>query len=430
MRKLSQFIWLFTLLSAPAMAQSKRLWVLRAPGEMVEYDSATFAVKQTVKVPAEAVKSPGRIAVNQAGQILYAPAVSLPLSDEDIASAHKIWIWNGHAATSLDQGVQHKVEETGSNHAVTESAPMVNLSADGAHLFWFATEARRLEREGIDLSLSGNWRAWRTDLTGEGREEIASTKIPECRCTTGTCEETCPEIAMWAPAEGLGDFFLMLQTISGQVTTTYKPSTLYQKQAGKWTAAAMSESLQSVLDAAADGTVIVEAIPDTGCCGWSNESDDQTLVLAGAKKLTVFDERAAYKNPDYDVSFHTLDARLSPELGMVAMTITATATPDKPIQLADEGQANPEESAAIRKALAELPAVSVKSIDVKSGDVINPNYAPKQAAFVPRASLVGWISEKELLIVEDHLLVVYNVNTGVRRKTGVKVEDAAHVFLR
>ena len=61
--------------------------------------------------------------------------------------------------------------------------------------------------------------------------------------------------------------------------------------------------------------MIVEAIPDTGCCGWSNQSNDQTLVLSDGKKITVFDEQATYKNPDYDVSFYTSNARLSPELG-------------------------------------------------------------------------------------------------------------------
>ena len=54
----------------------------------------------------------------------------------------------------------------------------------------------------------------------------------------------------------------------------------------------------------------------------------------------------------------------------------------------------------------------------------------KQGAFVPHATLVGWISDKELLILEEHVLVVYNVGSGVRRKSTVKVDDAARVFLR
>jgi len=56
--------------------------------------------------------------------------------------------------------------------------------------------------------------------------------------------------------------------------------------------------------------------------------------------------------------------------------------------------------------------------------------SPRRVAFVPHATLVGWMSERELLMVEDHLLVVYNLQTGTRRKSSVRVEDAARVFLR
>jgi hypothetical protein len=51
-------------------------------------------------------------------------------------------------------------------------------------------------------------------------------------------------------------------------------------------------------------------------------------------------------------------------------------------------------------------------------------------AYVPHATLVGWMSEKEILMVEDHVLVVYTLGTGARRKSSVRVEDAGRVFLR
>jgi len=98
----------------------------------------------------------------------------------------------------------------------------------------------------------------------------------------------------------------------------------------------------------------------------------------------------------------------------------ATAQPNQPIQLAEQGQANPEESQQIRKALAELPAVEVKSMEE----------SPRRVAFVPHAVLVGWMNEKEILIIEDRVLVVYSVGTGARRKSSVRVEDAGRVFLR
>lgn len=420
MEKTWRWIVTLALLTASLSAQGTRLWVLRATGEMVEYDPSTFAAKQTVKLPPEAAKAPASVSVNKSGQILFVPGISLPLTEDDFAAAHKVWFWNGRAATAFDQGIEHKIEKTGSNDAVTEQAPAAYLSADGTHLFWFANQQRRVVRDDLDFSTNTTWQAWQTDLTGAAREEIASLKFPDCRCPTGGCEETCPSGVAWIPECGVDKFFLMTQFFAGKTNPVYKASSRYRLDGGKWTGESFSEPLQRVLDANPTGDTIVEAIPDTGCCGWSNQSNDQTLVLENGKKLAVFDEQATYKNPDYDVSFYTSTARLSPEAGSVAMTIASTAQLDKPIQLAEEGQANPEELQRIRKALADLPAVAVKSVED----------TPRQLAFLLHASLVGWLSEKELLIVEDHLLIAYNVATGARRKSTVKVEDAAHVFVR
>ncbi len=411
---------LVLLFALPLLGQGKRLWVLGVGGEMVEYDPATFAQKQMVKVPAEAAQSPQNVSVNHLGQILFAPTVSLPLAENDADAAHKIWLWNGRAATTIDQGVDLKSANQGSNVVITEVAAVPYLSADGKYLLWYANQARRLQREEVDLSTTTTWQFWRTDLTGAIREELTSSQFPECRCTTGSCEETCPYGVMFVPEASVGKFFLMTQFVAGQTQPVYKASSRYQEEAGKWIANPVSPPLRRVLDAASDGDVIVEAIPDTGCCGWVNRSNDQTLLRSYGKSTTVFDEQVTFKNPDYDVSFYTSNARLSPEVGYVAMNIVSTAQSNKPIQLAQEGQANPEESQHIRKALADLPAVEVKSLDD----------TPRRVAYLPHASLVGWISEKELLLVESHLLVSYNVATGARRKSSVRVEDAAHVFLR
>ena len=405
---------------APVFAQSKLLWVLRAPGEMVEYDPGTFALKQKVKVPAEAMKSPAQLSVNRLGQMLFAPALALPLSQSEISNPHKVWIWNGQAALSTHQAVEHKSEERGSNQAVTESVPVPFLSADGNHLFWLANGARRLEREEVDLSTTNTFQAWQTDLQGKHRVDLTSTSLPDCRCKTGTCEESCPSFSVWVPESGVESFFLATQFVTGQTATSYRATTRYQRDGGKWNSNALTEPLQRVLDASGDGSSIVEAIPDTGCCGWSNQSNDQTLVIKEGKSLTIFDEQAAYKNADYDVSFYTSNARLSPDAGKIATTIVATAQSGKPMQLSEQGEANPEESQRIRKALLDLPAIEIKTTDD----------SPRRLAFVPHATLVGWISDKELLIVENHLLVAYTVGTGARRKSTIRVEDAARVFLR
>jgi hypothetical protein len=311
----------------------------------------------------------------------------------------------------------------GSNLSIAESAPVPYLAGDGAHLYWFSNQARRLQRDGVDLSTKTTWLSWRTDLANAGREDVTSITLPDCSCPTGGCEESCPYGEVWVPEDGVGKFFLLTQFVAGKTQPIYKATSAYEESAGKWTAGAIDPPLQRMLDAPNAGT-IMEAIPDTACCGWENQSDDRTLLHLEGKTLTVFDELAAYKNPDYDVSFYTENGKLSPDLGSVALTIVSTAQANTPIQLAEQGQANPEESQRIRKALGDLPAVEVKSVDMSDND------APRRIAFIPHAALVGWISEKEILIVEGHLLVAYNVASGARRKSSIRVEDAGHVFLR
>ncbi|MGD0567232.1 MAG: hypothetical protein ABSA78_02410 [Candidatus Sulfotelmatobacter sp.] len=428
---------IFVVITLPSLgAQSKRLWVMTSSGAMVEYDPATFAEKtfaekQTVKVPAEAVESEQNFSVNHLGQMLFAAPVALPLAEGDIAESQsrKVWFWDGHAANALAREVTRTTSTTGSNIAIAESASVPALSADGTHLYWFSNQAHRLQRDGVDLSTRTTWRSWRTNLTradragadraGTGREDVASVAMPECSCPTGSCEETCPYGVVWVPDDGVGKFFLLTQFVSGKPQPIYKASSIYEERAGKWTATAIEPPLRRVLDAANAGAIL-EAIPDTACCGWENQSDDQTVLRLRGKTVIVFDELEAYKNPDYDVSFYAENGKLSPDVSAVALTIVATAQPNTAIQLSEQGQANPEESQRIRKALLDLPAVEVKSVED----------SPLRIAFLPHAELVGWISDKEILIVEGHVLVAYDVATGARRKSNVRVEDVGVVFLR
>jgi hypothetical protein len=419
MRRLVSASCVLLLLATSLAAQNKRLWVLRAPGEAVEYDSATFAEKQTVKVPAEAVQSPQNFSVSHLGQMLFAAPVSLPLAEGDLAAERKVWFWDGRAANTLSRDVARTTSTAGSNLVITESAPVPYLSADGTHLHWFSNQARRLQRDGVDLSTKTTWLSWRTDLAGAGREDVASIALPDCSCPTGSCEESCPYGEVWVPDDGVGKFVLMTQFVAGQTQPLYEATSLYEENAGKWMATPVDPPLRRVLDAA-NARAILEAIPDTACCGWENESDDRTLLHLQSKTLTVFDEQAAYKNLDYDVSFYTENGKLAPDLASVALTIVATSQPNTPIQLAEQGQANPEESQRIRKALLDLPAVEVKSVED----------SPRRIAFLPHATLVGWISSKEIIIIEGNLLVVYGVASGARRKSNIRVADAEHVFLR
>src|ERR1700722_1742501 len=417
---LSIILALATLLPA----QQRRLWVLRPSGEMAEYDPVTFAPKSIIKVPADVLTSPQGLSINRLGQMLFAPSVSLPLAEDDLPAGKTVWLSNGHTVTTLTREVSRVTSTAGSNLAITESAPTPFLSADGAHLFWFSNQARRLQRDGVDLSTKNTWQAWQTDLAGAARQDVASIALPDCPCPTGGCEETCPYEETWAPEGGVGKFFLVTRFVSSKTQPVYQATALYEEDSGKWSAMPLHPPLRRILDAAGPAAIL-EAIPDTACCGWENQSDDQTLLRLREDSLTVFDEQVAYKNPDYDVSFYTANSKISPNLGSVAVTIAATAASNKPIQLSEEGQANPEESQRIRKALLDLPAVEGKSIDEQSGE-----FSLRRIVSLPHATLVGWISDKEILLIEGHALVAYNVVTRTRRKSTIRVEDAAHVFLR
>ena len=124
MRKVCRSIISLLLLVLPLFAQERRLWVLREPGEMVEYDLTTFALKNRVKMPPQALKVPGNVSVNQPGQILLVPSTTPAVTDEDAAAPHTVWLWTGQAATTLEPGAEHSSEQRGSNQVVTESAPV------------------------------------------------------------------------------------------------------------------------------------------------------------------------------------------------------------------------------------------------------------------------------------------------------------------
>ena len=404
---------------AIAFGQGPRLWVLTAPNSIIEYDPATFASKQTIPVPNDVLKSPRIFQVNHQGQMLFAPNSEDPSPDVG-KGGEKFWFWDGHAAQLLGRETIRIASQAGSNQKVTESSPWPFLSADGVHLFWFTNQYNRLQRENVELSVSTTFRAWQSDTIGRQKQDLATFDFAECRCPTGACSETCPEARFWVPEKGVEDYFILTRLIEGPTETKYLSSTLYQQAPAAWSATDLPQPLQRVLDTAGHGATVVTAVLDTGCCGWENQSDDQTLLLRDGKSVVLFDERAKYNNPDYDVSFFTENARLSPELTHVAMTIEASAKSSAPIQLSEQGQANPAESLRIRKALTELPAV----------EVLTAADPAKRSAVVPHAYFVGWLNEKEILLVESHLLVAYNIVTGSRRRSTIKVADPELVFVR
>ena len=404
---------------------NKKLWVLQEPGAIVEYDAATFAPRQTQKIPPEIFKSPQDLQINQKGQMLFLPG-QVRESDGLVHeyTDSKFWFWDGRSGTSMHRPESRSTASSGTNKLVETAMPRCFLSTDGTHLFWFENRTKTLMPPdlSLDLSVSTTFRAWQTDLSGGQQEEITSDPLPTCKCETGACTESCPEVAYWVPEEGVSDFFLATHWIPGQIQSDYRDSFLYRRSAGKWSASKLPAAVEQLLDSASDGNGVdlIEAVRDAGCCGWENESDDQTLLTRNGRTTVLFDEFKRYQNQDYDVSFFTSTAKLAPNAAFVAFTVVATQNAGTEIRLSDSGKPNPGELARVQKALAELPEVEV----VRVGD------PPKPVARVARAMLVGWINDEEILLVENDFLIALNVASGIRRVSNIKITKESHAFLR
>ena len=409
-----------------AIAQSaQRLWVLQTPNGIAEYDPGTFALKNSHPVPGEVFQSPQDLQVNGKGQMLFLPSmVREPDGLVHESSNPTVWFWDGSAARILKRTITNTHVPSGGNMLVSSAMPRCFLSANGDHFFWFENRFKTLQTPdmGQDISIDTTFHAWRTDLAGEHPEDIASHAFPPCKCETAVCSDTCPEASYWLPEGGVDNHFVVTHWIPGQIGPQYQASFLYRKSAAAWQETKLPDAMELVLGSSADarGVALIEAIADGGCCGWANESNDQTVLTRNGKSVVLFDEFQHYQNQNYDVSFFTANAKLSPHSTLAALTVNATHEPGAEIRLSDSGKANAAELAHIQDALTGLPVVEVLRIDD----------SPKRIAVIPRATLVGWVNEQEILLIENGLLVSYNVGSGGRRKSGIKVAKESYAFLR
>jgi hypothetical protein len=409
-----------------------RLWVVSNSGEVTEYDASTFEAKETVKIPPDAIPSDESylrysMEINRRGQILVGPTFHGPYA---ASTRCTLWLWNGRSGSNLSCGNEREETTTNGNHLVTEIFSRPGLAADGDHLFWFINQQQQKEgdqEKGVMPSVTTTFHISETSLSGDQRKEIDSFSFPDCTCSTGACEETCPTAWAWVPKTGIENFFVAVGSYTGQVAqTTYVRESLYRKSPdGQWSSSSLPSSFEhDILDAAEDASAFIVLIPDSACCGWNNESDDRTLLLRKGQTLVLFDEFARYNNSQYDVNYSAGDAQLSPNNQLVAMTISSSAKPGEEFRAADVNGTDTKLSAEvveqINKTLVELPAV----------EVVAATDPPKRAAYLPNTTFVGWLSEKEVLVVKDSFLVAYDVQAGTTRKSNISVGDKTFAFVR
>jgi hypothetical protein len=212
------------IVSAPAQS-SRRLWVLQEPDQVIEYDLATSRVMQSQTVPRRLVEHPEYLSINAAGQMLFLPPQGAQWAAGEMATAaDRAWFWNGQQATEWPLAAPPTTGVSAGTPTVIESSRRWLLSAGGDSLFRIENSFEKiLNSAGGERSVRSTARVWRTSLSGDQPERIA-TLGPSgwCECTTGVCSESCPEWSFWAPNGGVGRFFLLTRMTPGQIESTYQ----------------------------------------------------------------------------------------------------------------------------------------------------------------------------------------------------------------
>ncbi|MGZ4813491.1 MAG: hypothetical protein ACXVZI_12040 [Terriglobales bacterium] len=399
--------------NAGAPANLRVIWVLQPDGRLLMYDAEQFRSWQGMKLPADARKNPESISISRSRVVLFA------YPPDGRTALRRYWSSNAYAP-ELVGGAWDQRPASGGGFSILEATPTLYFSSDGQSLFWFEHRQQSVVRGGADITRDARFLAWTTDLKGDNPRQVAQFTLPPCKCETGVCSESCPEADAWAPDSGVSDFFFVTRWAPGQIGSRYEETSLYQKSGDAWTPRRLPDPVERFLDAADHGNVYIEAVPDAGCCGWANESDDITYVVRGDKALVIFDERRRFNNNNYDVSFFTAAAAFSPGLDRVAYTIAGNLQPNEEIRLSDGGKPSPDELKAIKQAMTELPRTEAVALSAPEHPVIS----------LPNTELIGWLDGQRLLVLKSGELQAVDAASGKITPTGIKADAPKYVFLR
>jgi hypothetical protein len=393
--------------------RAPRLFVLqRVEGGLVEHDLPSLQVRRVVRVPPDTFAGDHPILVSRLGQVL----ISFHHPDGYAVPARHWW-WDGRAGRFLDPRVPAGEDADGWAY------PRGLLAADGGEPFWYQTLM-----PGAGPAVRPAFRLYRGAPGDPRAATVLARAFPECACATGACSETCPVGEAWAPHGVVEDFVFVTYFVPGQLEPTYDLTVLLRRQGAGWTAQPWPAPAALLLDAVRGGALTVEAEPDAGCCGWVNESSDTTTVRRDGKPLVLFDEFRRYGNERYDVSFFSANAAIAPDGTRVAHTLAcsqervAASTPLRPSSGRPESETlSPAEISTITDLIGRHPLVEIAHLPPSSRPPVQ----------IPRATLIGWLSDTELLVFRDRRLHVADARDGrILRALPVTLEKPGHAFLR
>jgi len=379
---------------------------VQPPGEVVAFDLADFSRVGGVRIPREAFDDPGRLSINGVGQML----VSL--------DADHLWLWDGEAAKTL-------AAPPGLPQAMASGEPAVPLRQwllgnDRRSVYLLQRESR-IGRGAATDSAPAILVVRATNLTLQPQEQIAAIPDPPCETTMepDATPFSCADPDLWVPGGVVRDFLLLTYWKQDHYPGFEDAigaschSLLLRRDAKGWRASEPSIWCEEpLLDMAAGGSAWVQAEGEAGCCGGLNEDSNVTRFMNADSSHTVFDEWTRFHNRNYDVSFFTANAIISPDGMRVAYTVHTTAFSQE-IPVSREGHPDTLELASIRRSLTDLPLVEIHEV--------RPH--PMDLQRLSHCELIGWASDSEVIVVEKRHVVAVDVTTGRRRQSGINVRD-------
>ena len=386
---------------------SATLWVFQGD-DVVAFDPSDFSRGTAVKVPPAARIYPERFAINGRGQML------LPSNDGSL------WFWNGAKATTVTAPADDPINPRAPESQVERRWLLGN---DGSSLFVLETFP------GGGPPGASQVRIMQTGLDRRTRELVLSYEHLPCQHTVepaGTFESPAPDV--WAPNGVVRDFLVV--THWEHQWSDYVPepdsnithpddlpscsalqTVCWHHESGGWS----NDDIDNppLLDAAAQGSVRLQLDETVEMNGYENGCG-RVKFTTPASQIVLSNTCANYPAPNYDAGIMPANAILAPGGRRAAITLRGSPASDAKISLRYEAHADSLELRALRRALAEMPVV----------DIYEPGVASKPRLRIGHVELVGWTSNREVLVVQRGHIVGIDVETGRRRESTIEVQSA------